>query len=77
MEHKYRLSICMMVRDEEKNLGRCLESLKDYNRKKFAELIIVDTGFCGWHHGYSQGVYRQGVPASLEQRFFRHEKTSL
>ncbi len=44
MEHKYRLSICMMVRDEEKNLGRCLESLKTIIEKKFAELIIVDTG---------------------------------
>ena len=34
------LSIAMMVRNEEKNLPRCLESVKGLN----AELIVVDTG---------------------------------
>jgi glycosyltransferase involved in cell wall biosynthesis len=33
------LSICMIVRDEEKNIKRCLESIKDVD-----EIIIVDTG---------------------------------
>jgi len=33
------ISICMMVKDEESNLKRCLPSLKDFN-----ELIVVDTG---------------------------------
>lgn len=34
------ISACMMVRDEEKNLGRCLESIKDF----VDEIIVVDTG---------------------------------
>jgi glycosyltransferase involved in cell wall biosynthesis len=39
-----KLSICMIVKDEEKNLRRCLDSLNpllDYNN---TELVIVDTG---------------------------------
>lgn len=44
MEHEYLLSICMMVKDEEKNLRRCLESLKPVIEKADVELIIVDTG---------------------------------
>ncbi|MBO1511740.1 glycosyltransferase [Metabacillus bambusae] len=39
-----KLSICMIVKDEEKNLRRCLESLKLLISKDFSELIIVDTG---------------------------------
>lgn len=39
-----RLSICMMVKDEEKNLRRCLESLKLLLDEPCVELIIVDTG---------------------------------
>lgn len=38
------LSICMMVKDEEKNIKRCLESLKSILLQKDIELIIVDTG---------------------------------
>ncbi|NLB79121.1 MAG: glycosyltransferase [Clostridiaceae bacterium] len=38
------LSICMMVKDEEKNLKRCLDSLKTLLGKGDVELIIVDTG---------------------------------
>lgn len=40
----YRISICMIVKDEEKNLGRCLSSLKPLIDCGLAELIIVDTG---------------------------------
>lgn len=40
----YKLSICMMVKDEEKNLKRCLDSIKTLIEDKTAELIIVDTG---------------------------------
>ena len=35
-----KLSVCMIVRDEEKNLPRCLESVESVAD----ELIIVDTG---------------------------------
>lgn len=41
---KTKLSICMMVKDEEKNLKRCLESLKPILLQDEVELIIVDTG---------------------------------
>ena len=34
------LSLCMIVKNEEKNLPRCLESIKDI----VDEIIIVDTG---------------------------------
>lgn len=34
----------MMVKDEQKNLARCLESLKPLTDNDIAELIIVDTG---------------------------------
>ncbi|TSI07321.1 glycosyltransferase [Lysinibacillus sp. BW-2-10] len=39
-----KLSICMIVKDEENNLRRCLESIKPLLKDNFAELIIVDTG---------------------------------
>lgn len=41
---KYKLSICMMVKDEEVHLMRCLESMKDIIDRDDVELIIVDTG---------------------------------
>lgn len=39
-----KLSVCMIVKDEEKNLHRCLDSLKPLLEKNYTELIIVDTG---------------------------------
>lgn len=44
MKFQYKLSICMIVKDEEKNLPRCLDSLKPLLNNSYAELIIVDTG---------------------------------
>lgn len=44
MQDKYKISICMMVKDEEKNIRRCLESLKPLIDSDMSELIIVDTG---------------------------------
>jgi glycosyltransferase involved in cell wall biosynthesis len=38
------LSICMMVKNEEKNLERCLKSLQSIRDAVSSELIIVDTG---------------------------------
>lgn len=38
------LSICMIVRDEEENLDRCLSSLKRLRDAVPTELIIIDTG---------------------------------
>ncbi|MFZ3130390.1 MAG: glycosyltransferase [Desulfosporosinus sp.] len=39
-----KLSICMMVKNEESNLERCLESLRELMMNLPCELIIVDTG---------------------------------
>jgi len=36
-----QLSLCMIVKNEEKNLSSCLESVKDI----VDEMIIIDTGF--------------------------------
>ena len=44
MENKLVLSICMMVKDEEKNLKRCLDALRPILEKLGIELIIIDTG---------------------------------
>ena len=41
---KVVLSICMMIRNEEKNLRRCLDSLQPLREAISSELIIVDTG---------------------------------
>lgn len=39
-----KLSICMMVKNEESNLPRCLESLRTLRANIESELIIIDTG---------------------------------
>lgn len=39
-----KLSICMMIKDEEKNLQRCLMSLSPLMETLESELIIIDTG---------------------------------
>lgn len=44
MANNLRLSICMIVKDEENNLPRCLNSIKKLVDQNFTELIIVDTG---------------------------------
>lgn len=44
MQYDKKISICMMIKDEEKNLHRCLKSLVPILDLGLAELIIVDTG---------------------------------
>ncbi len=44
MNYTHKLSICMMVKDEEKNLEKCLDALSPMLEKPDVELIIVDTG---------------------------------
>jgi len=39
-----KLSICMMVKNEEKNIRRCLRSLMRLVNESDAEIVIVDTG---------------------------------
>lgn len=42
--YTHKFSICMIVKNEEKNIERCLKSLNYLVENGFAELIIVDTG---------------------------------
>ncbi|TQK63084.1 glycosyltransferase involved in cell wall biosynthesis [Brevibacillus sp. AG162] len=44
MDKKIKLSICMIVKDEEKNLDRCLVSLQPLMARSDVELVVVDTG---------------------------------
>lgn len=44
VKDKPKLSICMIVKDEEGNLTRCLDSFLPIIHKSWCELIIVDTG---------------------------------
>lgn len=44
MNDKILLSICMIVKDEEYYIKKCLESLSALIKEGIAELIIVDTG---------------------------------
>ncbi|HQF33746.1 MAG TPA: glycosyltransferase, partial [Petrotogaceae bacterium] len=38
------LSICMMVKNEERHLEECLQSLQPLVKELGAEIIVVDTG---------------------------------
>ncbi|NMM61280.1 glycosyltransferase [Clostridium sp. P21] len=40
----YKLSICLIVKNEEKHIERCLKSVKFLLDESLAEVIIVDTG---------------------------------
>ncbi|QNO14463.1 glycosyltransferase [Alkalicella caledoniensis] len=44
MEKKIKLSFCMIVKNEEENLKRCLDSLQQILQKQYVELVILDTG---------------------------------
>lgn len=44
LKHEYKISVCMIVKNEEKNLERCLKSINELVKIGFAEIIIVDTG---------------------------------
>jgi glycosyltransferase involved in cell wall biosynthesis len=44
MNDGIKLSICMMIKNEEKNLKRCLNALKSLIAKPDVELVIIDTG---------------------------------
>jgi glycosyltransferase involved in cell wall biosynthesis len=44
LRRTYRASICLVVKNEEKNLTVCLDSLLAVINEPWAELVIVDTG---------------------------------
>lgn len=43
-KYEYKISICMIVKNEEQNLERCLKSIYELVKSGLAEIIIVDTG---------------------------------
>ena len=54
----YALSLCMMAKNEERNLPRCLESV----RGLADELIVVDTGSTDATHRIAAGFGAQVIP---------------
>lgn len=52
------LSLCMIVKDEERNLPRCLDSVRDLAR----ELIVVDTGSADQTPRIAAGYGAQVIP---------------
>lgn len=44
MKYEKKISICMMIKNEENNLDKCLKSLNPVLESGLAELIIIDTG---------------------------------
>lgn len=54
MKHRETtISLCMIVRNEEPVIGRCLDSAQDIAD----EIIVVDTGSNKWHEGNSKQIH--------------------
>ena len=51
------VSLCMIVKNEEKVLGRCLDSAKEIAD----EIIIVDTGSTDRTKEIAAGIYRENL----------------
>ena len=51
------ISLCMIVKNEEKVLGRCLDSAKDITD----EIIIVDTGSDRWDKRNCQKIWCKNI----------------
>lgn len=63
------ISLCMIVRDEEKTMARCLEAVEEI----VDEIVIVDTGSVDRMKGivekYTSNIYDfQGLEISLSQK---------
>ncbi|MGB5138908.1 MAG: tetratricopeptide repeat protein, partial [Candidatus Zixiibacteriota bacterium] len=68
-----RISLCMMVKNEEKLLGQCLESVKDL----VTEIIIVDTGSTDRTVEIAEKYGAQVYHHAWENNFSRHRNQSL
>jgi len=65
------LSLCMIVRNEEKNLKKCLESVKD----AVDEIVIVDTGSTDYTREIAKG-YTDKVYDYMWQDDFAHARNT-
>jgi len=63
IDENVKLSICMIVKDEEANLKRCLDSFLPIIHEPWCELVIVDTGSTDRTvevaRGYTDKVFEQ------------------
>ena len=67
------ISLCMIVRDEEPVLIRCLESAAGL----YDELVIVDTGSADRTREIARGYTRYGGPRWEGSGFFRRPEFCL
>jgi len=72
-EIKNGVSACMIVRDEQENLGRCLESIKNF----VDEIIIVDTGSVDRTVEIAEGYGARIYHHPWEDNFSLHRNQSL
>ncbi len=64
------LSLCLIVKDEETHLAKCLMSAKDIAD----EMIVVDTGSIGPNKRHRHRVRCPGIRFRLDERFFGSQK---
>jgi len=70
---KHRISLCMIVKNEEKYLGRCLDSVKDH----VDEIIIVDTGSTDRSIKIAENYDTRIYHHPWENDFSKHRNQSL
>lgn len=72
-ERSFLLSACMMVRDEQKNLPRCLNSIKDF----VDEITVVDTGSIDKTVEIAESFGAKVYHRSWENDFSKHRNHSI
>ncbi|MCL6558380.1 MAG: glycosyltransferase, partial [Firmicutes bacterium] len=73
MASETSISLCMIVKDEEKNLARCLKSVHDY----VDEIIVVDTGSGDNTTGIAAGFGAQIIFSPWQMDFALARNESL
>ena len=71
--HRPRISACLIVKDEEHNIGRCLESLKGV----VDEVVVGDTGSCDATASIARSYGAVVVDVAWEDDFAKARNQSL